>query len=281
MNMKPKLHAELNIFVAIILAVAVTNGCGKQQLNAAAQQGQTSASKPTGLSSQATEDLFEQSIKADIRKDFKTELQLCKQLADSKDVRGEECLSELYSAGKQGIPKDMRECLKWLQSAADGGEAFAQSTEANIAVMGPDLTDNSEYRHWHPLHPADEVYWLRKVAEQGDQAAQFNLAIRLYDHNGVPQDDVESYQWATAALDNRDWLNPQTTIAAIKNMRNTLARRMTRDQLAEGSKRAHEWQPKVSEATRIMQEAAKTQRRLRGGKYIGPYSSSALGSGPR
>ncbi|MGB8261313.1 MAG: tetratricopeptide repeat protein [Terracidiphilus sp.] len=264
-----------------ILAVCLTaTSCGTRQPKAAVPQGQANASNPPGLSQQAVEDIFEQSVKADIHKDYRTELQLCKQLADNKDVRGEMCLAKIYYGGF-GVSVDRKESDKWERVVADHGDAFEQASMSTKAQFGPDPSDVTKHAKGHPLHPVEAVEWDRKAAEQGNANAQFDLSVLLFEHDGVAQDDVESYNWATLAIENTVWPSYMPGfIDAAGNMRSQLAQRMTRDQIAEGLKRAHEWQSKVSEATRVIQEADRTQKRLRGGKYFVPYSGP-FGSGPK
>jgi len=51
-----------------------------------------------------------------------------------------------------------------------------------------------------PQNPAQEVRWLSKAAERGDDDAQFALALALLDGKGVPQDVDEGQHWCKEVL---------------------------------------------------------------------------------
>ena len=52
---------------------------------------------------------------------------------------------------------------------------------------------------------------LRKKAESGDAAAQFNLGLRLRDGSGTPRDDVEAVKWYRKAAE-QGYANAQLTL---------------------------------------------------------------------
>ena len=54
-----------------------------------------------------------------------------------------------------------------------------------------------------PQDDAEAVVCYRKAAEQGHAPAQFNLGDMYRDGEGVPQDDVEAYNWARFLNDNQ------------------------------------------------------------------------------
>ncbi len=77
----------------------------------------------------------------------------------------------------------------------------------------------------------------RPLAEQGYLAAQVNLGILYYEGEGVPQDYVQSHKWLNIATSRGDDI-------ARKN-RDIVAKRMTREQIAEAQRLAREWRPKA------------------------------------
>ena len=89
-----------------------------------------------------------------------------------------------------------------------------------------------------PQNNAEALKWYRLAADQGDELAQYNLGMRHYRGIGVKRDSVEAYQWLS--------------LAAAKGMRDAiqdlseLKRGMTRDQIAEGQRRADALVPKKS-----------------------------------
>ena len=56
---------------------------------------------------------------------------------------------------------------------------------------------------WTTLRLAAEAFnWYRRAAEQGYAAAQFSLGVAHYNGDGVPQDPVLGYAWASVAASN-------------------------------------------------------------------------------
>jgi formylglycine-generating enzyme required for sulfatase activity len=113
----------------------------------------------------------------------------------------------------------------WLflerRQAAENGDASAQTW----------LGWYYEHGQGGPPSFAEAVKWYRMAAEQGEAHAQNNLGT-MYEA-GVAQDRVEAYFWyhLAAAQGNAD---------AIRN-RDNLKSRLTREQIAEGVRRAAEF----------------------------------------
>jgi TPR repeat protein len=117
--------------------------------------------------------------------------------------------------------------LKALQQKAEQGDAEAQCTLGMRYVGG--LVVPKDY--------AQGVAWFRKAAEQGYAVAQFNLGMGYASGLGVPQDDVEAHKWlnlATAA-------SMGVSEKKYADARDSLAKMMTPEQIAEAQKRASEW----------------------------------------
>ena len=91
-----------------------------------------------------------------------------------------------------------------------------------------------------PEDHAEAVKWFRKAAEQGLATAQSNLGVMYANGEGVPEDDVAAYMWFNLAA-------AQGVDDARKN-RDTVKKRMTREQIAEGRRLSREWKPKPDEA---------------------------------
>jgi TPR repeat protein len=81
--------------------------------------------------------------------------------------------------------------------------------------------------------------WYRRSAEQGNGAAQYSLGL-LYDKGfGVPRDAVEAHRWlnlatATATPHQRE---------LRERMRDAVATKMSREEIAIARVRALEWFP--------------------------------------
>jgi TPR repeat protein len=81
--------------------------------------------------------------------------------------------------------------------------------------------------------------WLNQAAEQGEPTAQFLLGLLFDKGFGVPQD------WVQAEV----WLNLAASKASAKQrdywtrIRDSVAQKLTLDQLAEAQNRAFAWSP--------------------------------------
>jgi TPR repeat protein len=90
-----------------------------------------------------------------------------------------------------------------------------------------------------PKDLAQAQRWYRAAADQGDPFAEASLAILYNFGKGVPKDPIQAYMWYEIALahsktEDRD---------SIQELRDDLAKDMTRAQIAEAEKRAREWRP--------------------------------------
>ena len=83
----------------------------------------------------------------------------------------------------------------------------------------------------------DSIEAVRTRANAWGAQAQVNLGAIYADGLGVPQDDVEAYEW----------LNLATTYAVasireeLAETRDTVAERLTPEQRTEGQRRSREW----------------------------------------
>jgi TPR repeat protein len=142
-----------------------------------------------------------------------------RQAADQGNAGAQTALGELYEAG-QGVPCDEAKAAQWYRRAAEQGHVAGQYSLAVLYVMGKGV----------PRDIAEAVKWYRQAADQGNALAQYNLGMRYKEGDGVPQDRVEAYKWLRLAA-------AQGLPDAAK-ARDELKRSMTREQLAEGQRRA-------------------------------------------
>lgn len=83
--------------------------------------------------------------------------------------------------------------------------------------------------------------WFRRAAEQGDDAAQEALASAYFFARGVPQDYLEAHKWANLAVANAsDDVARNAHIALLES----IAEKLTPEQVVEAQKLAREWKPK-------------------------------------
>ncbi len=122
-----------------------------------------------------------------------------------------------------GTAKDPKQALFWCRQAAQQGIAEAQEELADRYQMGRGVAKDDKLA----------VHWWLKAGEQGHTVAQRNLGAMYFLGYGVPKDYVTAYMWLNLAASNRDRL--------AKRWRETVAKEMTRSQIAKGQQRASEW----------------------------------------
>jgi TPR repeat protein len=86
--------------------------------------------------------------------------------------------------------------------------------------------------------PVDEgraAELFRSAARQGNADGQFNLGLLYIRGAGVPKDDVEAYKWLTLAHDGG-----RSDALAV---RDSIAGRMTPEQLGKARSLARSWKP--------------------------------------
>lgn len=80
-------------------------------------------------------------------------------------------------------------------------------------------------------------YWYRLSAEQGNTTAQYLLGLMYDKGHGVPRDEVAAYAWLNLAAARA----PKQLRGKYQNLRNAVASKMTRGQIAEGQWLARQW----------------------------------------
>jgi TPR repeat protein len=179
------------------------------------------------------------------------------------DLCAQELIADCYLAGTCGFPKDKSAAAFFYERAAEQGSAHSQ-----MIVAGGYLTGTLGF----PESPGEAAKWYRRAAESGDpwpvnslaelydagiavpqnfaeaaklyrQAAEMNWVSaqrrlgELYaEGRGVPQDVVMAHFWFNLACSNE-------AVAAC-DTRDTLAARMSPDQVAEAQRRGLSWKPK-------------------------------------
>jgi len=64
----------------------------------------------------------------------------------------------------------------------------------------------------------EQVYWIRKAAEQGHAGAQCQLGERYHLGQGVPKDDAEAEKWLRKAAEH-DYTNAQVDLGTMYSHR--------------------------------------------------------------
>jgi len=125
-----------------------------------------------------------------------------------------------YQAG------DYATALKEFMPSAALGDKVAQFSVGVLYYYGRGVQQNHD----------EARRWYRLAADQGYGRAQVNLGMMWGRGEGGPRDYVEAFMWFSLAAAAGDEQGRQG--------RDALAPRMTPAQLAEGRKRALEWEPK-------------------------------------
>lgn len=81
------------------------------------------------------------------------------------------------------------------------------------------------------------TYWYRLSAEQGDTAAQYLLGLMYDKGQGVPLNEVAAYKWLSLAAARA----PKGVHEKYARLRDAVASKMTRGQIAEGQWHALQW----------------------------------------
>ena len=111
--------------------------------------------------------------------------------------------------------EDYTTALRLSRPLAEEGDAGAQF---NLGFM-------NEFGLGVPRNYAEAARWYRLAADQGEGRAQNNLGVMYQNGQGVPQDYVFAHMWFNLSAAQGD-------SSRIYN-RDTLARSMTPDQIAE------------------------------------------------
>lgn len=139
--------------------------------------------------------------------------------AEHGDANAQYNLGFMYLIGL-GVPQDHEQALDWSTKAAEQGIADAQYLLGLMYTPG----------HGVPQNDKQAIYWYTKAAEQGHTDAQKNLGFMYAQGHGVPQNRILSYVWLSLAAAQGDEF-------AIRN-RDIIAKRLTRQQLAEAQELA-------------------------------------------
>ena len=125
------------------------------------------------------------------------------------------------------------------QDYVSASRIFIPLAERGVAPAQSYLGFMFETGRGVPQNYTEAAMWYRRAAEQGDSLAQYSLGL-LYDKGfGVPRDIIEAGKWlnlSTAAA------SPRAREARAR-IRDAVATKMTRGEIAQARLRALEWAP--------------------------------------
>ena len=164
-----------------------------------------------------------------MKQDYNEAVKWYRKAAEQGHARAQNNLSWMYAHG-EGVPQDYAEAVKWSRKAADQGHPGAQN---RLGVM----YDNGQ---GVPQDDTEAVKWYRLAAEQGNADAQHNLGMMYEAGEGVTKDLASAYLWFD--LSARTYPAGKDRDDAIKH-RDSVAAKMTPEQIAKAKKLAAEWKP--------------------------------------
>ena len=143
-------------------------------------------------------------------------------------------LGVVYAKGR-GVAQDYVEAAKWYRLAANQGHATAQYSLGLLYATGQGV----------PQDYVEAAKWYRLAADQGDPDAQWRLGLMYTLGQGVPPDDVRAHMWLNLSLilSMTDGATTEWFEKTVGGLRDTVAQRMSSEQIAEAEKLAREWKP--------------------------------------
>ena len=137
----------------------------------------------------------------------------------------------------------------YADSLASGNAAFARGDYVRAARVLSPLAERGNARaqamlgfmyatgQGVPQSYDAAGYWYRLSAEQGDVTAQYLLGLAYDKGQGVPLDEVAAYKWLNLAASRA----PKRTRDDFARLRNAVASKMSRGQIAAGQWHAVRW----------------------------------------
>jgi localization factor PodJL len=112
-------------------------------------------------------------------------------LANGGNVKAQAVLGFSYLDGTNGLTVNEAEGARWLERAANGGDAMAAYRLGTLYERGHGVPTNAK--------KADELYGI--AAKQGNRKAMHNLAVAFAEGSGVPKNLQQASEWFTRAAE--------------------------------------------------------------------------------
>ena len=212
------------VFVALLAVAAAGVVVGQtdvEALRAKAEQGNTRAQYNLAVT---------YATGHGVPQDYAEAVKWYRMAAEQGDATAQYSLGIIYDKGR-GVPQDYAEAVKWYRMAAEQGVARAQYNLAVMYAVGQGV----------PQDYAEAVKWYRMAAEQGVARAQRNLGVMYIEGRGVPQDYVQGHVWMNLAASRLQGEDHERRA----KLRESLAKLMTPEQIAQAQRLAREWKPKT------------------------------------
>lgn len=132
------------------------------------------------------------------------------------------------SSGNSAFARgDYVKAARMLLPLAERGNARAQALVGFMYATGQGIPQSYDAA----------AYWYRLSAEQGDVTAQYLLGLAYDKGQGVPLDEVAAYKWLNLAAARA----PKRSRDDFARLRNAVASKMSRGQIAAGQWHALRW----------------------------------------
>lgn len=151
------------------------------------QSSQTSSSIRVDNSA---EKLFDKGLDYDDKDDYENAYKCYKKSAELGYKRAMAPLGFALLLG-EGVKKDVKEGLKWIEKGANLNEDICQATLGSCYLEG-DYGMEIDYD--------EAMKWLRKSADQGNEIAMMDIGKMHRDGLGVDVDDEEAINWFKKAI---------------------------------------------------------------------------------
>lgn len=132
-----------------------------------------------------------------------------------------------YADG-EGVRANAVEAVKWFRKAADQGLPTGEYELGNCYFEGTGVSKDL----------TEGLKWVRQAAEQGNGTAQARLGACYLKGEAVTKDYVQAYKWFNLATAQEDLKAGDARIELAK-----LEALLTKDQIAEAQRLAHEFKP--------------------------------------
>lgn len=173
---------------------------------------------------------YEKGQEAYRRKDYRSALREWQPLAEQGHVRAEFYLGVMYENGR-GLPQNHLEASKWYNRAASQNYARAQYNLGLMYAKGQGV----------PRDHMKAANLYRKAADHGYAKAQYNLGIMYERGRGVSFNHTNAYRWLSLAAMRLP--EGKYRDSAVR-LRDSVRKKMSPAQIAEGQRLAREWMAK-------------------------------------
>ncbi|HEY2033186.1 MAG TPA: hypothetical protein VGH02_05825 [Rhizomicrobium sp.] len=119
----------------------------------------------------------------------KTPAQKLTALATGGNVKAQAALGFSYLDGTNGLSVNEAEGARWLERAANSGDAMAAYRLGTLYERGRGVPTNAA--------KADQLYGI--AAKQGNRKAMHNIAVAFAEGSGVPKNMQQAAEWFTKA----------------------------------------------------------------------------------